>query len=100
LNGKQHYIQAKRSRDMELNRKNFELYQSRDAKKVEWCSERNIPLLVISYLDFHRIPELIEAFIKKYIYRRGRSYGLPFFVYIWYGIIILARDCRKREAAQ
>ena len=32
-------------------------------KKIEWCAERGIPLLVISYLDFQRIPELIEAFI-------------------------------------
>jgi hypothetical protein len=52
---------------MELNIKNFTLYKIRDAKKVEWCAERGIPLLVISYLDFHRIPELIEAFINKYI---------------------------------
>jgi DNA-directed RNA polymerase subunit RPC12/RpoP len=67
LNGKQHYIQANRSKDMELNIKNFTLYKIRDAKKVEWCAERGIPLLVISYLDFHKIPELIEAFINKYI---------------------------------
>ena len=67
LNGKQHYVQANRSKDMELNIKNFTLYKLRDAKKVEWCAERDIPLLVISYLDFHRIPELIEEFIKKYI---------------------------------
>ena len=67
LNGKQHYVQANRSKDMELNIKNFTLYKLRDAKKVEWCAERGIPLLVISYLDFHRIPELIEAFIKKYM---------------------------------
>ena len=67
LNGKQHYIQANRSRDMELNIKNFALYKLRDAKKVEWCAERGIPLLVIPYWDFHRIPELIEEFIKKYI---------------------------------
>jgi hypothetical protein len=66
LNGKQHYIQANRSKDMELNIKNFTLYKIRDAKKVEWCAERGIPLLVISYLDFHRIPELIEDFILEH----------------------------------
>jgi hypothetical protein len=66
LNGKQHYIQANRSKDMELNIKNFTLYKLRDAKKVEWCAERGISLLVISYLDFHRIPELIEAFILEH----------------------------------
>ena len=66
LNGKQHYIQANRSKDMELNIKNFTLYKLRDAKKVEWCAERGIPLLVISYLDFKRIPELIEAFILEH----------------------------------
>ena len=66
LNGKQHYIQANRSRDMELNIKNFTLYKLRDAKKVEWCAERGIPLLVIPYLDFKRIPELIEAFILQH----------------------------------
>ena len=65
LNGKQHYIQANRSKDMDLNRKNFELYQIRDAIKVKWCAERGIPLLVISYLEFHKIPELIEAFILR-----------------------------------
>jgi hypothetical protein len=65
LNGKQHYIQANRSKDMELNRRNFELYQLRDKVKLEWCAERGIPLLVISYLDFKRIPELIEAFISE-----------------------------------
>ncbi len=65
LNGKQHYIQANRSKDMELNRRNFELYQIRDAIKVKWCAERGIPLLVISYLEFHKIPELIEAFILE-----------------------------------
>lgn len=65
LNGKQHYIQANRSKDMELNKRNFELYQERDAIKVKWCAERGIPLLVISYLDFHRIPELIEVFILE-----------------------------------
>lgn len=63
LNGKQHYKQANRSRDMELNLRNFELYQLRDKAKVDWCAERGIPLLVISYLDFKKIPELIEAFI-------------------------------------
>jgi hypothetical protein len=66
LNGKQHYVQANRSKDMELNIKNFTLYKIRDAKKVEWCAERGIPLLVISYLDFHRIPELIEDFILEH----------------------------------
>ena len=66
LNGKQHYVQANRSKDMELNIKNFTLYKLRDAKKVEWCAERGIPLLVISYLDLHRIPELIEAFILEH----------------------------------
>lgn len=66
LNGKQHYVQANRSKDMELNRKNFELYQIRDAIKVKWCAERGIPLLVVSYLDFHKIPELIEAFILQH----------------------------------
>lgn len=66
LNGKQHYIQANRSKDMELNRRNFELYQLRDKAKVEWCAERGIPLLVIPYLDFKRIPELIEAFINDH----------------------------------
>lgn len=65
LNGKQHYIQANRSRDMELNRRNFELYQERDKIKVVWCAERGIPLLVIPYWDFKRIPELIEEFIKE-----------------------------------
>ena len=66
LNGKQHYVQANRSKDMELNIKNFTLYKLRDAKKVEWCAERGIPLLVISYLDFKRIAELIEAFILEH----------------------------------
>lgn len=66
LNGKQHYVQANRSKDMDLNRRNFELYQLRDAIKVKWCAERNIPLLVISYLEFHKIPELIEAFILEH----------------------------------
>jgi hypothetical protein len=65
LNGKQHYIQANRSKDMELNKRNFELYQIRDAIKVQWCAERGIPLLVISYLEFHKIPKLIEAFILE-----------------------------------
>ncbi len=65
LNGKQHYIQANRSKDMELNRRNFELYQLRDRAKVDWCAERDIPLLVVSYLDFKKIPELIEAFIVE-----------------------------------
>ena len=66
LNGKQHYKQANRSKDMELNRRNFELYQLRDKAKVVWCYERGIPLLVISYLDFKRIPELIQAFILEH----------------------------------
>jgi hypothetical protein len=66
LNGKQHYVQANRSKDMELNIKNFTLYKLRDAKKVEWCAERGIPLLVIPYWDFHRIPELIEEFILEH----------------------------------
>ncbi len=67
LNGKQHYKQANRSRDMELNRRNFELYQLRDKAKVDWCAERGIPLLVISYLDFKKIPELIETFIGEHL---------------------------------
>jgi hypothetical protein len=67
LNGKQHYKQANRSRDMELNRRNFELYQLRDRAKVIWCAERGIPLLVIPYWDFKRIPELIEAFISEHL---------------------------------
>jgi predicted nucleic acid-binding Zn-ribbon protein len=67
LNGKQHYKQANRSRDMDLNIRNFLLYQERDKIKVKWCAERGIPLLVIPYWDFKRIPELIEEFIKKYL---------------------------------
>jgi DNA-directed RNA polymerase subunit M/transcription elongation factor TFIIS len=65
LNGKQHYVQANRSKDMELNRRNFLLYQERDKIKVVWCAERGISLLVIPYWDFKRIPELIEEFIKE-----------------------------------
>ena len=65
LNGKQHYVQANRSKDMELNRRNFELYQERDKIKVAWCAERGISLLVIPYWDFKRIPELIEEFVKE-----------------------------------
>jgi len=65
LNGKQHYIQANRSKDMELNIRNFLLYQQRDSAKVVWCAERGIPLLVIPYWDFKRIPELIEEFVKE-----------------------------------
>jgi len=76
LNGKQHYIQANRSKDMELNKRNFELYQERDAIKVKWCAERGIPLLVISYLDFHRIPELIEAFILEHTKKQDKQVSL------------------------
>ena len=76
LNGKQHYIQANRSKDMELNKRNFELYQERDAIKVKWCVERGIPLLVISYLDFHRIPELIEAFILEHTKKQDKQVSL------------------------
>ena len=65
LNGKQHYVQANRSKDMELNIRNFQLYQLRDKAKVDWCLERGIPLLVIPYWDFNRIKELIEAFILE-----------------------------------
>ena len=65
LNGKQHYFQANRSKDMELNRRNFLLYQERDKIKVVWCAERGISLLVIPYWDFKRIPELIEEFVKE-----------------------------------
>ena len=65
LNGKQHYVQANRSKDMELNRRNFELYQERDKIKVVWCAERGISLLVIPYWDFKRIQELIERFVKE-----------------------------------
>jgi hypothetical protein len=50
---------------MELNRRNFLLYQERDKIKVVWCAERGISLLVIPYWDFKRIPELIEEFIKE-----------------------------------
>ena len=76
LNGKQHYVQANRSKDMELNKRNFELYQERDAIKVKWCVERGIPLLVISYLDFHRIPELIEAFILEHTKKQDKQVSL------------------------
>ena len=76
LNGKQHYIQANRSKDMELNKRNFELYQERDAIKVKWCAERGIPLLVISYLDFHRIPELIEEFILENTKKQDKQVSL------------------------
>ncbi len=67
LNGKQHYKQANRSRDMELNIRNFLLYQERDKIKVKWCVERGIPLLVIPYWDFKRIPELIEEFVQMHL---------------------------------
>lgn len=76
LNGKQHYIQANRSKDMELNKRNFELYQERDAIKVKWCAERGIPSLVISYLDFHRIPELIEEFILENTKKQDKQVSL------------------------
>lgn len=76
LNGKQHYVQANRSKNMELNIKNFTLYKLRDAKKVEWCADRGIPLLVISYLDFDRIPELIESFILQHTKKEIKQLSL------------------------
>ena len=76
LNGKQHYVQANRSKDMELNRRNFLLYKERDKIKVVWCAERGIPLLVISYLDFHRIPELIEEFILENTKKQDKQVSL------------------------
>lgn len=67
LNGKHHYKHVNITKNMELNIRNLELYMHGDKSKVNWCFKRGIPLLVISYLDFHKIPELIEAFILENI---------------------------------
>jgi hypothetical protein len=50
----------------EEKQKNFEDCQRRDKIKNEWAKANNIPLLRIPYLDFHRIPELIEEFILQH----------------------------------
>jgi Zn finger protein HypA/HybF involved in hydrogenase expression len=50
----------------EEKQKNLEDCQRRDKIKNEWAKANNIPLLRIPYWDFHRIPELIEAFILEH----------------------------------
>lgn len=36
----------------------------RDKKKEQWCEKYNIPLIVIPYWDFDRIPEIIDTAIS------------------------------------
>jgi len=67
LNGKHHYEHVNLTKNMELIIRNSDLYKYGDEAKVNWCAERGISLLVIPHWDSHKIPELIEAFIKEYV---------------------------------
>ena len=63
--GEYHY-KAIRGSTPEIKQKNLEIQQRRDKIKDEWAKANNIPLLRISYWDFDRIEELIEAFILEH----------------------------------
>jgi hypothetical protein len=61
--GEQHYIPIKRGNwSTTKTQERFDLCQIRDRIKRKFCSDEQIPFLEISYLDFWRIPEILENF--------------------------------------
>lgn len=61
-NGEQHY---KLGRGYFNNIQNFTQIQIRDKIKKDFCSNKNIPYLIISYLQFNHIEILINQFLKS-----------------------------------
>lgn len=45
--------------------KNFLLCLKRDEKKIKWCKDNNIPLLIIPYWEKGRISEIINMFLNN-----------------------------------
>lgn len=66
-NGRQHYEVVNFSTNIESNVKVFRDSQINDKIKLEYCKDKNIPLLVIHYQDFKSISLLIDDFIEKNI---------------------------------
>ena len=58
--GNGHYYKGTRSRNNRKNYRSFMGVQVRDHKKLQWCRQHNVPLLIIPYWDYNRIPEILD----------------------------------------
>ncbi len=66
FNGKQHYEPI----DWFGGNEKFKIQQLHDEIKRNYCLQRNIPLLVISYKEFCNIEKMLDEFIEK-IFLKG-----------------------------
>jgi len=66
--GEQHYIPIKYNKKVsdEQALANLLLNQHRDKIKQSYCTQNNIPLLIIPYTNLKNIPNLIQDFLHKY----------------------------------
>jgi len=62
FNGEQHYKEINFGFGRKSDLRNIKL---RDGIKKSYCESHNIPLLIISYMDFNVIEQLIDEFILK-----------------------------------
>jgi len=64
-NGEQHYIPVNfGSKKKHAKLKNLLENIQRDNNKLQWCQNQAIPLLMIPYWDYDRIPEILDAVIS------------------------------------
>lgn len=64
--GVQHYEPIRRSKSWTKKKTmaNFKATQERDKIKSDWAKKNKIPLLVIPYWNYKKIPELISNFLN------------------------------------
>lgn len=78
FDGKQHFEIIPRSKDPNRNIKDFEATQKRDKIKDKYAHENGIPLLRIPYWDIHRVPEVIDNFLKLNIVSEIKQLAFEF----------------------
>lgn len=62
FNGQQHYVPINFGGEDKFEK--LERTVICDKIKIEWCKNKNIPLLIISYLDFKNINKILDDFLN------------------------------------
>ena len=65
--GRQHYEHIKGMQ----TKKEFENQVINDKRKVNYCNENKIPLLIIPYTEFDRIEEILDKELNKLILKNA-----------------------------
>lgn len=64
FDGIQHFEVSDFSKDIDRNIKNFLLTQKRDAIKTQYCKDKNIKLIRISYKQFSKIENILDSILQ------------------------------------